>query len=245
MENMKIFDEVRAVPKTAQKAITGGRLNGMTDINPMWRIETLTKEFGPCGIGWKYEIASKVLEPGANGEVAALVDLNLFIKVDGEWSAAIPGTGGSMYIANEKAGARTSDEAFKMATTDALSVACKMLGIGADIYWAQGANTAKPETKKETPKPQTKYENTPPSVGSDDLPDPKAKASTKSDANVEELRKIAIPSDVEGFGGKTIGEVADTDIESLRSLAALVSDKALRNNIVKVYNAMIVTKKSA
>ena len=33
-----------------------------------------------------------------------------------------------------------NDEAFKMAETDALSVACKKLGIGADIYWA-GDNT--------------------------------------------------------------------------------------------------------
>lgn len=30
-----------------------------------------------------------------------------------------------------------SDECYKMATTDALSVACKNLGIGADIYWKE------------------------------------------------------------------------------------------------------------
>lgn len=33
-----------------------------------------------------------------------------------------------------KSGMHNNDEAFKMAVTDALSVACKMLGIGADIY---------------------------------------------------------------------------------------------------------------
>lgn len=30
-----------------------------------------------------------------------------------------------------------SDECYKMATTDALSVACKNLGIGADVYWKE------------------------------------------------------------------------------------------------------------
>ena len=50
MENMDIYDRVRTAPQDALKPITGGRLNGKTDINPMWRIKTLTELFGPCGI---------------------------------------------------------------------------------------------------------------------------------------------------------------------------------------------------
>ena len=38
-------------------------------------------------------------------------------------------------MTNEKNGLYTSDECFKMALTDAISVACKALGIGADVYW--------------------------------------------------------------------------------------------------------------
>ena len=38
-------------------------------------------------------------------------------------------------FAKEKNGLRMSDEAFKMAYTDALSVCCKMLGFAADIYF--------------------------------------------------------------------------------------------------------------
>lgn len=40
-----------------------------------------------------------------------------------------------MFAAKEKAGIHVSDECYKMATTDALSVACKQLGIGADVYF--------------------------------------------------------------------------------------------------------------
>ncbi len=53
-----------------------------------------------------------------------------------EWSKPIQGTGGASYIAAEKNGLYTSDECYKMALTDAISVACKALGVGADIYWS-------------------------------------------------------------------------------------------------------------
>lgn len=136
MNNFEIYNKVRVVPKEAQKTIGGGRLKGMTDINPMWRIKALTEQFGPCGIGWKYVIKSKQLEEGANGEIAAFMDIDLYIKHNGEWSEAIPGTGGSMFITKEKNGHYTSDECYKMALTDAISVACKALGFGADVYWS-------------------------------------------------------------------------------------------------------------
>lgn len=135
MENLSIYNAVRSVPDNAKKQISAGRLKGKTDINPMWRLKTLTEQFGPCGIGWKYVITDKRLEQGANGEVAAFLDIDLFVKVDGVWSEAIPGTGGSAFVAKEKNGPYTSDECFKMALTDAISVACKALGFGADVYW--------------------------------------------------------------------------------------------------------------
>lgn len=147
MGNLEIYDKVRVVPENAQKAIQGGRLKGKTDINPMWRIKTLTDQFGICGIGWKYIITKQWLEPGGNNEVSAFVNIDLFIKVDGQWSDAIPGTGGSSFVTMEKSGAYTSDECYKMALTDAISVACKSLGMGADIYWGQDSTKydAKPE----------------------------------------------------------------------------------------------------
>lgn len=138
MENMMIYDAVRSVPQNAQKAIGAGRLKGMTDINPMWRIQTLTEQFGPCGFGWTVEITDKRVIDGADGVQVAVVDAALRIKLGGEWSQPIYGTGGSAFTAKEKNGLYTSDEAFKMAYTDAISVCCKMLGFGADIYWQAG-----------------------------------------------------------------------------------------------------------
>lgn len=151
MGNLEIYDRVRVVPENAQKAIQGGRLKGKTDINPMWRIKTLTDQFGICGIGWKYIITKQWLESGGGNEVSAFVNIDLFIKVDGQWSDAIPGTGGSSFVTMEKSGAYTSDECYKMALTDAISVACKSLGMGADIYWGQDSTKydAKPEQQSQ------------------------------------------------------------------------------------------------
>ena len=135
MSNLDIYNQIKEVPDKAQKKITGGRLSGMTDIKPMWRIEKLTEIFGVCGFGWKAPITNKEIIEGANGEKIAIVDIELFVKINDKWSEGIQGTGGSSFIANESKGLYTNDECFKMAYTDALSVACKSLGMGADIYW--------------------------------------------------------------------------------------------------------------
>lgn len=151
-ENMKIYEQVRAVPKEALKAIGGGRLKGMSDINPMWRIKMLTEIYGMCGVGWKIDIVDRRLEKGHGDEVVCFVDINLYVKVDGEWSAAIPGMGGSAFVTQERNGLYTSDECFKMAYTDAISVACKSLGFAADVYYANDRTkySAQEEAAKKT-----------------------------------------------------------------------------------------------
>lgn len=134
-ENLNIYNAVREVPKDAQKPIQGGRLRGKTEIRPMWRIEKLTELFGPAGFGWYTEIVRQWFESTSTGEVAVFCLLNLYVKIDGEWSKPIEGLGGNKFIEKEKNGLYVEDEAVKMAYTDALGVACKSLGFGSDIYW--------------------------------------------------------------------------------------------------------------
>ena len=150
MENMELYNKFKKCPDTALKQITAGRLKGKSDINPMWRIKTLTEAFGAVGIGWYYDITKQWIEPGANGEGAAFVNIDLFVKVEGEWSKPIKGTGGAMFIANESKGAYTDDEAYKKALTDAISVSCKALGVAADVYWDKDS-TKYPTTPQPAP----------------------------------------------------------------------------------------------
>lgn len=132
--NLDIYNRARTVPETAKKEIKAGKLKGFTDINPMWRIKALTELFGPCGIGWKPVITKQWLETHEN-TVCAFCDIELYVKYDGVWSDAIPGTGGSRFVSQTRNGTDISDECFKMAYTDAISVAAKMLGVAADVYW--------------------------------------------------------------------------------------------------------------
>lgn len=139
-ENMKIYNAGKDVPEEAKKPILGGRLKGMTDINPMWRIKKLTEIFGPCGIGWKlvneryrFEKCEETLE------VACIYELDLVYFWADVWNEPVHGIGGAMYVSIERDGNYyVDDEAVKKARTDALSVACKMIGIGASVYWEKG-----------------------------------------------------------------------------------------------------------
>ena len=151
MENLEIYNQIKEVPEEAQKKISGGRLKGKTEIKPMWRIQKLTEIFGVCGFGWKAPIKNKEIIEGANGEKIAIVDIDLYVKIDGKWSEPIEGTGGSSFVAKEINGYYTSDECFKMAYTDAISVACKSLGMGADVYWGDSKyNNAEGNKNKKT-----------------------------------------------------------------------------------------------
>ena len=151
MENLKFYEAGAEVPANAKKTITGGDLNGKTDINPMWRIKKLTEMFGPVGLGWKIAIERLWLEDKLGDEVIANAAITLQVKyngIDGEWSDPIPGVGGNKALKKDKRGEVCNDEAYKMALTDAISVACKLIGIGANVYWEKDATkyTDKQET---------------------------------------------------------------------------------------------------
>lgn len=148
MSNRQYWDAMRTPPKAALKTIRGGRLSGMTDISPQWRLQIMTETFGPIGFGWKYEIVNQWMER-IGDEVCVFSQINLYVY-DEKWSEAIPGIGGSRLATMEKNGQYVSDECYKMALTDALSVAMKQLGVGADVYL--GYSDSKYVGEKEKPK---------------------------------------------------------------------------------------------
>lgn len=146
MGNLDYYNKLKVVPQQALRQIQSGRLRGKHDINPMWRIKAMTEQFGVCGIGWKYVITKQWTETFGS-EVKAYCNIDLFIKVNGEWSDAIQGTGGSSEVSMESKGAYVSDECYKMALTDALSVAMKALGVAADVYFEAGKDIIDTDSK--------------------------------------------------------------------------------------------------
>lgn len=135
------YEAMRRPPKTALREIQAGDLKGKTDINPQWRYEIMDQTFGACGVGWKYEVVKLWDVPCADGTVLAFAQVNVYTKNGTEWSDPIPGIGGNTlvdmvkgYTQGDPKRAKPNDEGYKMAVTDALSVALKMLGVAADIY---------------------------------------------------------------------------------------------------------------
>lgn len=146
-ENMRYWDKLNEPPPSALKQITGGRLKGKSDINPQWRLEAMTRQFGPVGEGWKYTIDKLWTEP-AGDEICAFALVSIYVKSGDKWGEAIPGIGGNKLIEKERSGPYVNDEAFKMATTDALSVSMKSLGMASKIYeglWDGSKYARRPE----------------------------------------------------------------------------------------------------
>lgn len=138
MENLETYNKLKEVPKQFLKEIQAGRLKGMSDIKPQWRILKLTEVFGACGFGWKIQNLNFTYQVGKENEIVCNCYLEFLYKINDTWSEPIPGIGGSKLTTTEKNGAYVSDEAEKMAYTDAISVATKMIGLASDIYMGYG-----------------------------------------------------------------------------------------------------------
>lgn len=174
---LEVWNKLKQPPSSALRTIKGGRLQGFTDVNPQWRYQAMTEQFGICGIGWKYDIKRVWSEPAPDNQVFAFAEVNLFVRANSHqynplvnpegalsiydarrdaWSDPIPGIGGSMLVVKESLGLHASDEGYKMAITDALSVAMKMLGVAADIYAGLWDGSKYKETTQTVETPQEK-----------------------------------------------------------------------------------------
>ena len=153
-DNLRIYEAVRQPPQESLRDFKReGGFSG-TDINGMWRIKALTEQFGPCGLGWYTEVVERWTEQFDAMTVKAFARINLYIRDPrtGEWSKPIEGFGGNDFISKVKEKEwdnqshsmqytgkvvpKVNDECYKMAETDALGAACKKLGFGANVYWA-------------------------------------------------------------------------------------------------------------
>lgn len=173
-KNVRFYSKFMTTPKDAQKPFDNGRFKG-TDINPMFRIKILTEVFGPAGFGWwTNNVRYQFEKSEETKEVHVFCELDLYVKdpETGEVSQPIYGIGGNTYIAQGKYGARASDEAKKMAYTDAMSIACKSLGIGHDIWYSNDRTKYTAMSDKE-PAPKPAPQNNP-----EPEPEPKHNAAS-------------------------------------------------------------------
>ena len=118
-------------PKHTKRFQRAGGFSG-TAIKPIWTILRMTEVFGPCGTGWGMEKPEFEIQ-------AAVDEWLVFCTVgiwymDGEKRGIVYGVGGDKFVVKQKSGLRSSDEAYKMAYTDAIGNAIKFIGVAADVH---------------------------------------------------------------------------------------------------------------
>lgn len=215
------------------KEIKGGNLNGKTDINPVWRFRALTEAFGPCGFGWTVREAERWTNECA-GEVGAFVKVELRINIGGTWSEPIEGVGGSK-LCGKGRGDGLNDEAWKMATTDAISVACKALGMAADVYTGKQSHKD-PDQQKTGGDYGSKYESrnygqnstrnsqadnyTTQPQRAQNSPIPGAATGTQAPAPAPRRRTVTLAAVEKGQAKRLISELSQHDYDDMRDWAA-------------------------
>ena len=208
LNNVRFYEKFMTTPKDAQKSFKGkGGFEG-TDINPMFRIKVLTEVFGPAGFGWWTDnVRYEFVESPTTKETHVFCELDLYIKdpESGEVSHPIYGIGGNTYIGTNKYGPTATDEAKKMAYTDALSIACKALGIGHDVWYG---------------KDQTKYtmQN---NMADDNKKAPVAAETATVEAHTEDTATVIdeIAKKLEEVGAAIDNETPDKDAAKQKKIA--------------------------
>ena len=131
---MEKYNRLATPPADATKAIEAGRLKGKTDINPQWKIEAMTKEYGECGRGWWFDIVKENVVPLNDGQILLFMQVAVFTADGEKTSNPVIGCGGDFIVKKNKNGLEPNDEAYKMCLTDALGNALKCLGVGATVF---------------------------------------------------------------------------------------------------------------
>lgn len=131
---MEKYNRLATPPADATKAIEAGRLKGKTDINPQWKIEAMTKEYGECGRGWWFDIVKENVVPLNDGQILLFMQVAVFTTDGEKTSNPVIGCGGDFIVKKNKNGLEPNDEAYKMCLTDALGNALKCLGVGATVF---------------------------------------------------------------------------------------------------------------
>ncbi len=135
-ENMSIWSAVeRTDPAHTKRFQRAGGFSG-TAINATYNARRATELFGPCGIGWGYDVVSDRLDSHPeSGEQVLTVLVRLWYHWDTAKGQIIHA--GATTLSGRRSGndkPYIDEEAYKKSITDGLSKCFSMLGFSADIH---------------------------------------------------------------------------------------------------------------
>lgn len=133
MTNKALWQRVCVTDPQAVKAITGKQYSGNSP-KPYWIVERLTDEFGPCGIGWGFQILNERIERFSDTDTLHIAVVRFWYDLEGKRGELEQiGQTKASYLTN--AGKFMLDEdAPKKSVTDALVKCASYLGFAGDIF---------------------------------------------------------------------------------------------------------------
>lgn len=133
--NLTLWNSLkRTDPKATKPFQRAGGFRG-TQIDPTWRLQTMTEAFGPVGQGWGYEQAEWTVV-----ERMVFVCVKVWYRdpASGVIAWTGPQWGGTELVRRRRDGSEEpNDEAFKMSITDAVGKCLVQIGLAADVHMGQ------------------------------------------------------------------------------------------------------------
>lgn len=132
-DNKALWLRVCVTDPKAVKPITGKQYSGNSP-KPYWIVERLTEEFGPCGIGWGFNILNERIERFSDTDTLHVAVVRLWYVMDGK-RGELEQIGQTKASYTTNAGKFMLDEdAPKKSVTDALVKCASYLGFAGDIF---------------------------------------------------------------------------------------------------------------
>lgn len=137
-ENLALWHAVERTDPAHVKAITGKAYRGNSP-KPHYLIHKATETFGPCGLGWGFDIVEEKLLDGALLAPGFYERIHTArVRVWYEWGGkrgTVEHVGQTAFCGKRKSGDGFTDEdAPKKSVTDALIKALSMIGFAGDIF---------------------------------------------------------------------------------------------------------------
>jgi hypothetical protein len=130
---MALWDSVYRTDPKQTKPITGKSYSG-TSPKPYHLIKRATETFGPCGIGWGFEIDRLEEIEGPGEEKLSVAQVRFWYVRDGV-RGEVSHVGGTPLCGIRSSGKAFMDEdSYKKSVTDALVKAMSMVGFAGDIF---------------------------------------------------------------------------------------------------------------
>jgi hypothetical protein len=137
-ENLTLWKQVEKTDPAHTKPITGKAYKGNSP-KPHYIVLKATEAFGPCGIGWGFEIVEEKLLDGALLAPGFYERIHMArVRVWYEWNGrrgSVEHVGQTVFSGRRKDGNPFTDEdAPKKSVTDGLIKALSMVGFAGDIF---------------------------------------------------------------------------------------------------------------